>query len=204
MTQEATSDRYHCERCGGVLRVQLMGTTVCSSCGTSYAPKFEPQEATSAPDSGQLPSAQESAFCYAPARNIRVARSDYWEWKGLLDKYGYGKKSIGGLYWKPHRLAWAWANWSGEGDWKAIPAGKWVLHRCDNPRCVNPGHLFLGTGLDNVMDCINKGRNFNNKKTHCRRGHEYDYINPIGGRECRTCRNAATKRYLARKRSARG
>lgn len=39
-----------------------------------------------------------------------------------------------------------------------IPKGKHVLHKCDTPLCVNPKHLFIGTALDNIRDCFNKGR----------------------------------------------
>jgi hypothetical protein len=50
-----------------------------------------------------------------------------------------------------HRIAW----WLANGK---IPTGMSVLHRCDNPRCVNPAHLFLGTTKDNMHDAIQKGR----------------------------------------------
>jgi hypothetical protein len=50
-----------------------------------------------------------------------------------------------------HRVSWALAF----GD---IPVGQYVLHQCDNPRCVNPNHLFLGDQLANIRDCVSKGR----------------------------------------------
>lgn len=53
-----------------------------------------------------------------------------------------------------HRVSWILA-------YGEIPEGKSVLHRCDNPTCVRPSHLFLGTQADNVRDMCNKGRAVN-------------------------------------------
>jgi HNH endonuclease len=70
-----------------------------------------------------------------------------------------------------------------------------VCHKCDNPRCVNPKHLFLGSNSDNVLDAVSKGLHWQTRKTHCPKGHEYSKENTLiqgGGRRrvCRTCSNA--------------
>ena len=76
-----------------------------------------------------------------------------WEWTGARDTKGYGLICVDGrANLKAHRVAYELA----VGD---IPAGMLVLHRCDNPRCVNPFHLFLGTTKDNAEDMVMKGRN---------------------------------------------
>jgi hypothetical protein len=68
-----------------------------------------------------------------------------------------------------------------------------VLHKCDIRACFNPDHLFQGTHKDNMQDCSNKGRRFNQKKTHCSKGHPYTpentYINK-GRRHCKICLRA--------------
>lgn len=69
-----------------------------------------------------------------------------WIWNGPFTR-GYGKA---GKRWA-HRLSW-------EAFKGQIPEGLHVLHKCDTPPCVNPGHLFLGTHRDNVRDCMAKGR----------------------------------------------
>lgn len=81
-----------------------------------------------------------------------------------------------------------------------IPGGKLIMHHCDNPRCVNPEHLSLGSDSDNRIDCERKGRRTYKLKTHCPRGHELNEINtffyhrfPGGPRKykgCKICRVA--------------
>ena len=79
-----------------------------------------------------------------------------WTWTGKRDEKGYGRIKIrceDGV-WRPHgahRVSW-------EAHNGPIPGGLWVLHRCDNPPCINPNHLFLGTAADNTADMMQKGR----------------------------------------------
>lgn len=74
------------------------------------------------------------------------------EWTGSLDTAGYGRVRVGRGFRGAHRAAWILS----KGD---IPDGMCVLHRCDNPSCVNVDHLFLGTQQDNMRDMVAKGRN---------------------------------------------
>jgi hypothetical protein len=125
-----------------------------------------------------------------------------WEWMAAKQPNGYGKFAMwnGKLHnFLSHRLA--WMLWHGED-----PGGLLVLHKCDNRGCVNPGHLFLGTHRDNIMDKIAKGRDHNTRKTHCKHGHEFVgdnlFITNRGTRECNICRRRlmkkAKKKYLAK------
>lgn len=79
-----------------------------------------------------------------------------WEWRGKVKGNGYGavpKFRAKGLLPTAHRASWLIKN-------GPIPEGLWVLHKCDNRKCVNPSHLFLGTRQDNMDDMVSKGRSF--------------------------------------------
>lgn len=82
-------------------------------------------------------------------RSIPEPNSGCWIWLGSFNRWGYGT----GLHKSEYAHKRSWREYNGP-----VPAGLWVLHRCDNPACVNPDHLFLGTGKDNVRDKVSKGR----------------------------------------------
>lgn len=79
---------------------------------------------------------------------------DCWEWKALTNLSGYGRFRYQGKMELSHRVSWEITNGS-------IPDNLCVLHKCDNPRCVNPNHLFLGTRQDNSLDMVVKNRDRN-------------------------------------------
>ena len=78
-----------------------------------------------------------------------------WTWTGKTIKGGYGDYRVSVDGQSRHVIAhrWAWTETHGE-----IPPGMFVLHRCDNPPCVNPAHLFLGSHRENMADMVAKGR----------------------------------------------
>lgn len=88
---------------------------------------------------------------------LRATPSGCIEWTGVTaksngrDSHRYGRVTIGDRKFLAHRVAFERAS-------GPIPAGMLVLHRCDNTRCCNPAHLFLGTHADNMADMRAKGR----------------------------------------------
>lgn len=92
---------------------------------------------------------------FSPADSERfwasVKKADgCWEWQGQR-KRGYGQFYIDGGRWNAHRLSVTIST-------GPIPRGLRVCHRCDNPGCVRPVHLFIGTQRDNLIDALRKGR----------------------------------------------
>jgi hypothetical protein len=83
--------------------------------------------------------------------SIPIPEIGCWIWLGAIKSYGYGSIKYRNKDMRANRVS--WLAFKGE-----IPKGLCVLHHCDNPACVNPDHLFLGTLKDNMQDCIKKGR----------------------------------------------
>lgn len=94
---------------------------------------------------------------YRFLKRLKVTPSGCVEWTGHLNRWGYGQLGIGreGTSSKMVLANVTHISWFLKyGVWPT----KYVLHKCDNPKCVKPSHLFLGTAKDNAEDCISKGR----------------------------------------------
>ena len=89
-------------------------------------------------------------------KKVQVGGPDEcWPWIGAIDKWGYGKFAYQASDRKVQVLATRFSFTVAKGK---IPAGKFILHKCDNPACVNPNHLFIGTHNENMEDMKRKGR----------------------------------------------
>lgn len=106
-----------------------------------------------------------------------------WIWNAQRNSKGYGWFDYKGKGIKAHRMVWILTH--GE-----IPKGLCVLHHCDNPSCVNPDHLFLGTYKDNSEDMIKKGRS---KLCGNHKGGNHHKLNGIDIIRIRTLLNQGAK-----------
>lgn len=126
-------------------------------------------------------------------RGWDVTPEGCWEYRGTRLVAGYGIVRRGH---RAHRVSY-------EHFVGSIPSGMMVLHSCDNPPCVRPDHLRVGTAKDNMSDAMNRKRARGQyvARTHCGVcGKEYDH--PVGkkGGRCASCVRDRQRRYSARKR----
>lgn len=116
-----------------------------------------------------------------------ITASGCWEWNGFCQKFrnikpgqrGYAEGSYRGKRWKIGRLMLTLTQ-------RPLEAGEICMHKCDNPPCINPEHLKIGTYTENMRDCSAKGRADKQWKTHCWRGH------PLSGDNLELKRRAGT------------
>lgn len=113
--------------------------------------------------------------------------------------YGYGNILHRGKVMLTHRVAYELAH-------GVELEGMVVCHKCDNPPCINPEHLFLGTHADNVHDKMEKGRQTRGfKKSHCVNGHPYTnentmMVKSVNGpyRRCKVCNTNSYNRWKSK------
>ena len=107
-------------------------------------PAFQPRD-------GRLDAAT-AYLLWTISGKTEVKESGCWEWVGWHQQgTGYGSFRINEKVHRVHRLIY-------ECCVEEIPANIFVCHKCDNPPCCNPVHLFLGTEQDNIIDCVRKNR----------------------------------------------
>jgi len=117
-------------------------------------------------------------------RSVKVNDKGCWIWQLSVNKLGYGLMRVGKKMRTPHRVNYEY--YKGE----IIPVDMCVCHTCDNPTCINPDHLWIGTRKDNTKDMESKGRHkywgvkdpkgIPRPRTHCKHCGVEGAINSIG------------------------
>lgn len=108
----------------------------------------------------------------------KKAPNECWVWKGSFKENGYPQLGVGSItngtrtMRMAHRLSWLI-------HFGEVPPKQFVLHHCDNPKCVNPNHLYLGNNADNMRDAANRNRICNGTR------HSFAKLNPAKVRRIR-------------------
>ena len=121
---------------------------------------------------------------------------DCWEWTAGLTNHGYGLFVVGG---RKHKKNMPAHRYSAMLAFGMFDQRLWVLHHCDNRKCVNPTHLYLGGPLQNNRDTADRKRSKKAAATSCSKGHPYDeentrYERNTNGRMRRRCRQCERER----------
>jgi hypothetical protein len=136
-----------------------MVNVICLNCDKEFKKreaeiKRSPNHFCSKPCTGEYRVKENSKALF---EKVKIASSGCWEWQDSVDSCGYGRTRYKRRLMSAHRAAYI-------HKFGGIPEGMHVLHRCDNPPCINPAHLFLGTHQDNMDDMAAKGRRYKKPK----------------------------------------
>lgn len=117
---------------------------VCENCGNSFVGKGRKRD-----------------FCSTKCKLLKFVekKNGCWNWKGELHQNGYGYTTCHETFKRSHAHRVSYKVFKGD-----IPEGLYVCHHCDNPSCINPDHLWLGTAKENMQDAKKKGRLSHQKK----------------------------------------
>lgn len=150
-----------------------------------------------------------SAIADSNRRRTRLPKERFWakvaepnsngcrEWLGRCNRNGYGQFYVNGRMVSAYK--WLWEQTNGP-----VPDGLELDHKCRNRACIEPSHLEPVTHQVNIRRGNTGGMGYNQRKTHCKRGHPFSgnnlYLYPNGDRGCRACTHAHHDKYKSQKR----